>query len=252
MARDELASEAYFSEKIVEHEEYISEDRADMDGEIRERGLDASGLAVSLVSDQLRTASMAYSRGDALPEVAARVGQALTDAGYLHRILEATPGSKGDRDLSYLLVFQRLWYAALFCPGTDAGRNAVRDLELLGKSDPLLDAFAAFVTGEPIDTDQPVEKLRHPALYGDLWQAMQLRQDGSAPLKRYLEGWYKMYENKDGAGTLGIGGHVKMIRYQGYWCWEAAAVCVMLGIDDDSFANHPYYPKDLADWARQR
>jgi hypothetical protein len=39
-------------------------------------------------------------------------------------------------------------------------------------------------------------------------------------------------------------------NYEGYWAFEAAAVCVIHGIDDTSFRDHLIYPKDLADWAR--
>ena len=31
---------------------------------------------------------------------------------------------------------------------------------------------------------------------------------------------------------------------------DAAAICVIHGIDDTSFRDHMVYPKDLADWAR--
>lgn len=39
-------------------------------------------------------------------------------------------------------------------------------------------------------------------------------------------------------------------NYEGYWTFDAAAVCVIHGIDDTAFRDHLVYPKDLADWAR--
>ena len=39
-------------------------------------------------------------------------------------------------------------------------------------------------------------------------------------------------------------------NYEGYWAFDAAAVCVIHGIDDASFRDRLVYPKDLADWAR--
>ena len=33
--------------------------------------------------------------------------------------------------------------------------------------------------------------------------------------------------------------------YYGYWCFEAAAVVKIKGLDDSSFRDHPYYPADL-------
>ncbi|MGB3468117.1 MAG: PoNe immunity protein domain-containing protein [Cyclobacteriaceae bacterium] len=38
--------------------------------------------------------------------------------------------------------------------------------------------------------------------------------------------------------------------YIGYWCFEAAAVTCIKGLDDSSYRDHPYYPKDLADYYR--
>jgi len=33
--------------------------------------------------------------------------------------------------------------------------------------------------------------------------------------------------------------------YSGFWCFEAAAVVKIMGLDDSSFTNNKYYPKDL-------
>lgn len=40
--------------------------------------------------------------------------------------------------------------------------------------------------------------------------------------------------------------------YFGYWCFELAALTVILGIDDSTFRDHVTYPKDLADFARPK
>ncbi|HSI57000.1 MAG TPA: PoNe immunity protein domain-containing protein, partial [Ideonella sp.] len=38
--------------------------------------------------------------------------------------------------------------------------------------------------------------------------------------------------------------------YLGYWSFEAAAVSIVLGIDDSSYRDKDFYPRDLADFAR--
>jgi hypothetical protein len=57
----------------------------------------------------------------------------------------------------------------------------------------------------------------------------------------YLDGWY--------ASTLKEGLHDdhndQDFYYTGYWCYEAALVVMLWNIDDSSFRNNPYYPKDL-------
>jgi Domain of unknown function (DUF1911) len=73
--------------------------------------------------------------------------------------------------------------------------------------------------------------------------------ESAAFVKKYLEGWYKAFD-----GVPWHDGHLvqthEYSNYEGYWSFEAAAVCVIHGIDDTSFRDHILYPKDLADWAR--
>ena len=68
-------------------------------------------------------------------------------------------------------------------------------------------------------------------------------------MQQYLDGWYKAFE-----GVPWHNGHLVVTEeysaYEGYWAFEAAAVCILLGLDDAPFRDHMVYPKDLADWAR--
>ena len=83
----------------------------------------------------------------------------------------------------------------------------------------------------------------------DAFYTAETPQESVAFIKQYLEGWYKGFE-----GVPWHNGHLKAtaeyVPYYGYWSFEAAAVCVIHGIDDASFRDHMLYPKDLADWAR--
>ena len=36
----------------------------------------------------------------------------------------------------------------------------------------------------------------------------------------------------------------------GYWAWEAAAITIALDVDDQSFRDLPFYPRDLVDHLR--
>ncbi|TBU70990.1 hypothetical protein DNK06_24980 [Pseudomonas daroniae] len=60
--------------------------------------------------------------------------------------------------------------------------------------------------------------------------------------KKFLDGWYKgnknlaaWYDNHKGEDT----------GYVGYWCFEAALVVKLFGIDDSSFRTHAHYPAEL-------
>jgi hypothetical protein len=53
--------------------------------------------------------------------------------------------------------------------------------------------------------------------------------------------WYKKHT---GAGWHGS--HKSAFdAYSGYWCFEAAAVVKIRGLDDSAFRDWKYYPKDL-------
>ncbi len=68
-------------------------------------------------------------------------------------------------------------------------------------------------------------------------------------LQNYMTNWYQdqeeydyaWYDSHDGLSTI----------YFGYWAFEVAAVVIMLDLDDSSFRDHEYYPKDFADSAKQ-
>ncbi|WP_152243739.1 PoNe immunity protein domain-containing protein [Xanthomonas sp. LMG 12462] len=93
----------------------------------------------------------------------------------------------------------------------------------------------------------------HTKPYDPLIDALYLDEEpieASKKIKEYLDGWYKSFE-----GAPWHDGHLKGVEgqympYYGYWSFEAAAICVINGIDDSSFRDHILYPKDLADWAR--
>ncbi|MBK8927229.1 MAG: DUF1911 domain-containing protein [Crocinitomicaceae bacterium] len=50
-------------------------------------------------------------------------------------------------------------------------------------------------------------------------------------------GWYDSHKSKHNT-------------YFGYWSFETAAIVVIKGLDDSSFRDCQYYPKDLVDYAR--
>ncbi|UYO96677.1 PoNi-like cognate immunity protein [Microbacterium sp. M28] len=59
---------------------------------------------------------------------------------------------------------------------------------------------------------------------------------------RYLDDWYSVWKN-----TWGWGGHTMLgkRKYWGYWAFEVAGVVKALGIDDASFRENEFYPRDL-------
>lgn len=75
-------------------------------------------------------------------------------------------------------------------------------------------------------------------------------QKRSELMFQYLEDWYEAsrrepYYNQHPQTDIDEG-----YLYYGYWSWEAAAVTWLLDIDDTTYRDHQFYPKDLVDYAR--
>ena len=113
--------------------------------------------------------------------------------------------------------------------------------------DLLFERLAAYIV--PDVARKPANKLLYPKAYQPLYDALDAPVAQQADLVRqFLKGWYKgikavgwhdAHKGPDGGGFVG------------YWCWEAAGVALAFGIEDTSFRNLPYYPKDLAEFAQR-
>ena len=92
------------------------------------------------------------------------------------------------------------------------------------------------------------KKIIYPKVYQNLYEiTLSPKEFQPIIMIKFLENWYESmnkcywhnsHKGKDGGGFFG------------YWCWEAAAVTVIYGIDDSLYKNMPYYPKDIVDFYR--
>lgn len=64
-------------------------------------------------------------------------------------------------------------------------------------------------------------------------------------VKHYLLDWYAASR-----GEPYYGSHARRTSYLGYWAWEAAAMTVALGIDDNLYRDLRFYPRHLVDHLR--
>lgn len=53
--------------------------------------------------------------------------------------------------------------------------------------------------------------------------------------------WHKKFGWCHSKNAILSGGYA----YYGYWSWETAAIVKIMGLDDSSFKDCPYYPKDM-------
>ena len=132
----------------------------------------------------------------------------------------------------------------------DAVRDAAAWLERYRGTDML---FESLIEPTVADPRTEIEEFFHAAPYDPLLSAIYTAEtpaEASAFVKTYLDGWYNAFD-----GVPWHNGHLivtdEYSNYEGYWAFEAAAVCVIHDIDDSSFRDHIVYPKDLADWARE-
>jgi len=93
------------------------------------------------------------------------------------------------------------------------------------------------------------EQLLYPKPYQLLKDAIEetVQEDRNRLMEKFLKTWYpgmsKTYWHDCHKGPEGGG-------YFGYWCFEAAGVVRVFGIDDSAFRDNLYYPKDLAEFEK--
>ncbi len=67
-------------------------------------------------------------------------------------------------------------------------------------------------------------------------------------MKNYLNQWPKKLGIRAPDGIRPL--H-ETPTYDGYWCYEAAAVVIMADIDDESFKDPEFYPSELMSWRKE-
>lgn len=82
--------------------------------------------------------------------------------------------------------------------------------------------------------------------YHDTLRIFEARpSDRPGLIKEYLIGWYEASHREPYYDT-----HTSGSSFMGYWAWEAAAITVALDVDDHSYRDLPFYPRDLVDHFR--
>ncbi|WP_204357201.1 MULTISPECIES: PoNi-like cognate immunity protein [Paraburkholderia] len=95
----------------------------------------------------------------------------------------------------------------------------------------------------------PGESLTHQKPFGDLLRATETHGEAQQQaMADYLKRWY--------GGMKDCYWHDRHKRLEagffGYWAFEAGLVTLLWNIDDGSYRDARFYPKDLADFAREQ
>lgn len=139
--------------------------------------------------------------------------------------------------------------SAVVLLGTDEQRARLSEMVSLRGPHTALE----FLAGQHGDSLDGVEiQLPHPRPYGRLIKVIQAEPEKRPRLMAdFVKNWYSgcrkatwwsgNYEDQVARQEANNG----RIHYGGYWCMEAAATTLLLGIDDTSYRNNDYYPQDL-------
>ncbi|UUJ41596.1 DUF1911 domain-containing protein [Pseudomonas extremaustralis] len=222
----------------------------------------ASGLMFSTnqrLWDALDWTNLQYSAGAPVEQLAEVWPYALEWAeeyGYFDALFDQSPEAGNYMAPHAALRTEEYWIVALrlTCFGLLSGYAhtmprvmAFLDYanELMGVRDGLLERLVRpFVP----DRGPPPDKCTRHLPYRKL-----LKVFSTAPAKRaallatYLDEWYHASRREPYIDQHEEGGYL----HYGYWSWEAAAVTWLLGIDDSSYRDMQFYPKDWVDYARQ-
>jgi len=196
-----------------------------------------------LVSDSIELLHQKYSRGDNLAEFKPLLNNTLEYRQWQKDYADALPENEqvariGWEEIreDYLENFLK-WLSFAYC--LDMGQDYYQKmLHLIANQgqDALLDNIAVAMG----DTNREIaESILFKKRFGKLYKVVEgSPEQRPALVKAYLDAWYKLYGSPD----LHL---MDTDTYKGYWCWEAALVVKLYNIDDSSFIDHDYYPKDL-------
>lgn len=121
----------------------------------------------------------------------------------------------------------------------------VAHIDAEGKRDALLDLLIA----KRIPNRPLTQMLYFPKLYNPLYEAIIQQPANTKAIGSFLSGWYQTCLKKTSTHDIHKLGDNS--SFSGYWAWEVAGLTYALDIDDSSYQDMAYYPKDLVAFARQ-
>ena len=94
-------------------------------------------------------------------------------------------------------------------------------------------------------------ELLHPKGYAPLYELLTQTQDKTKQqtlMQTYIRGFYKNIMNQ----TVWKGWDTNPSIYFGFWSFEAGMITHLLNLDDSSYRDMTFYPKDLVEYARNQ
>jgi hypothetical protein len=190
-----------------------------------------------------------YSRGDSPDDLRREFAFVVQKVLETDRSILAKPG--GHHVFAHQGKFGELFRDALVLLAfglclRGAKNDIAAVLTCCDRGDPLLETLAeAAAPG----LQEPQGRPQFPEIYDGLYAALSASGPERERLVRdYLSVWYSV--KMEGFTFKDTHKLRNKAVYVGYWCFEAAGVVAALGINDQSFADHPHYPRDLVAFYR--
>jgi hypothetical protein len=249
MLRDKNKDQAYFNE-YIDFNAYAINHRLERLEKLKNDK--KSGSVDEMLRYSIGRLIMRYGRGDSLQDINDSVEQTFDILKLRKRIFDTVPMDISVKLMWEHLSLERLYeFLTIFSFLVALGSSAEKNKEILGlinntKEDALLNLFATFVSNSNPNQNVPV---RVPNVYGKLATVINSSpSDRASLMKEFMDSWYQLmspiawHDNlKGGEGA-----------YFGYWAFDVALVVMILDIDDASFRDNQYYPKDLVAFYRNR
>jgi Domain of unknown function (DUF1911)/Domain of unknown function (DUF1910) len=235
MKRDLLKDQDYLDSRIEKLESLLAGNKKTLEeGKVSTEQL--IDYQSHVASRMLQLAILTYSSGKSVDEMLPLIAESLPliYTSWEYKGEEPLPDYFHD-DYSTIL-----WIGSILVCLEPSGESLEKVRQIwsqANRKDWLLDFI--FSNGKVRDGGETQLLLEKPYFY---LKEVARSQKPEPLLKRYLENeWYKghkdcyWYENHRGRHET----------YFGYWSFESAAIVKILGIDDSSFRDNQYYPKDM-------
>ncbi len=258
--RQKFLTEKYFKLNAALHELLIGAGHEGMANDRATGRVDSSSQG-GIFKDKLKLVRLHYTAGEPIESLKPLYTDVMHWLAEWHRAHEAYRADICKDDAQKIRLdlspvhFEDLFHFQLALDVVSLGvllgeGSAVREAAGWMKSErELFETIVEPAVNDPMN----VEEFFHVQPYDPLLDAVYTAdtpEEAQAFVKQYLDGWYEAFD-----GVPWHDGHLvqtpEYSNYEGYWAFEAAAVCVIHGIDDSNFRDHLVYPKDLADWARE-
>jgi len=127
-------------------------------------------------------------------------------------------------------------------------RAIPRIMAIIDYNNPMRDGMLERLAARYVERvgPMPVDCTRHLPYYKTLAIFSASEEKRAELMREYLADWYEASRREPYYGAHDIGN-----QFLGYWSWEAAAITIALDIDDRTYKDVLFYPRDMVDFAKQ-